>query len=171
MVLDRLQRLADGLVALSAFVGTAGLIFVMGVIVVDVIGRNAGMPLYGAQDMVTMTMVLIVFGGMALCERTNGHIAVDIFQPYFSDRLNRIIDVAAALLGAAIFFMIAIAVWRSAALSQLLNLSTNLLRLPIAWFQHGLVALSTVTACALSLRAVSTILRGAPPAPWPEADA
>lgn len=171
MILDRLQRLTDGLIALSAFVGTAGLIVVTGVIVADVVGRNIGLPLYGAQDMVTMIMVLIVFGGMALCDRTGGHIAVDIFQPCLPDGLNRAIDIAAALLGAVIFVMIAVAVWRSAALSQMLNLSTNLIRLPIAWFQYALVALSLVTALALSLRAVTTLLRGAPPAPWagPEA--
>ncbi|WP_368074615.1 TRAP transporter small permease [Alloyangia pacifica] len=57
----------DGLISLSAFLGTLGLLFVVGVIVVDVIGRNFGMPLYGAQDLVIMTMVIIVFGGMALC--------------------------------------------------------------------------------------------------------
>lgn len=72
MVLDRLARLTDGLMTLSAFVGPAGLIFVTGVIVADVVGRNMGLPLYGAQDLVTMTMVLIVFRGMALCDRTGG---------------------------------------------------------------------------------------------------
>lgn len=171
MVLDRLARLTDGLIALSAFIGTAGLIFVTGVIVADVVGRNMGLPLYGAQDLVTMTMVLIVFGGMALCDRTGGHIAVDILQPWFSDRLNRAIDILAALLGAAVFAMIALAVWRSAALSQMLNLSTNLLRLPVAWFQYALVGLSLVSALALTLRAVITLLRGAPPAPWPGPEA
>lgn len=171
MILERLQRLADALIALSAFVGTAGLIFVTGVIVADVVGRNMGLPLYGAQDLVTMTMVLIVFGGMALCDRTGGHIAVDIFQPWFSDNANRVIDILAALLGAAIFVMIAVAVWRSAALSQMLNLSTNLLRLPVAWFQYALVALSMISALALSLRAAAILLRKAPPAPWPGPEA
>lgn len=71
------------------------------------------------------------------------------------------------MLGAAIFATIALTVWRSAALSQMLNLSTNLLRLPIAWFQCALVGLSLVGALALTLRGIITLLRGAPPAPWP----
>lgn len=159
-----LMRWTDRLIGLSAFIGTAGLMFVVGVILVDVVGRNFGRPLYGSQDMVTMTMVLIVFGGMALCDRLDGHIVVDIFETAFSDRLNRVIDVASALLGALIFALIAWAVWNSAQLSEMLNLSTNLLRLPLAWFQYTLVAFSTVALLALALRA-ALLLSGAPRKP------
>lgn len=159
-----LMRWTDRLIGLSAFIGTAGLLFVVGVILVDVVGRNFGRPLYGSQDMVTMTMVLIVFGGMALCDRLDGHIVVDIFETAFSDRLNRVIDVASALLGALIFALIAWAVWNSAQLSEMLNLSTNLLRLPLAWFQYTLVAFSTVALLALALRA-ALLLSGAPRKP------
>lgn len=159
-----LQKTADGLISLSAFLGTLGLLFVVGVIVVDVIGRNFGMPLYGAQDLVIMTMVIIVFGGMALCARDDGHIVVDIFEPHLSPRLNRAIDVAAGLLGAVIFVLIAYTVFKSAQLSQMLNLSTNLLRLPMAWFQYALCALSLVAALALVMRAACAAL-GIRPAP------
>lgn len=156
-----LTRWTDRLIGLSAFVGTAGLLFVVGVILVDVIGRNFGSPLYGAQDMVTMTMVLIVFGGMALCDRLDGHIVVDIFEGSFPEWLNRVIDIASALLGAVIFALIAWAIWNSAQLSQMLNLSTNLLRLPLAWFQYAVVAFSGVTVLALLMRA-GLLLAGAP---------
>ena len=62
-----LHKFAEGLIRLSAIIGTLGLLFVVAVIVVDVVGRNFGAPLYGAQDLVMMTMVIVVFGGMALC--------------------------------------------------------------------------------------------------------
>lgn len=159
--MEALTRWTDRLIGLSAFVGTAGLLFVVGVILVDVIGRNFGSPLYGAQDMVTMTMVLIVFGGMALCDRLDGHIVVDIFEGSFPEWLNRAIDIASALLGALIFALIAWAIWNSAQLSQMLNLSTNLLRLPLAWFQYAVVAFSGVTVLALLMRA-GLLLAGAP---------
>lgn len=153
-----LHKTADRLISLSAFLGTLGLLLVVGVIVADVAGRNFGMPLYGAQDIVIMTMVIIVFGGMALCGRDNGHIVVDIFEPHFSPRLNRLIDVAAALLGVTVFVLIAYAVFQSAQLSRMLNLATNLLRLPTAWFQLALCALSLVAALAMLLRAVTAAL-------------
>ncbi|WP_108502631.1 TRAP transporter small permease [Paracoccus indicus] len=156
-----LQRWTDRLISLSTFIGTAGLLVVVGVILVDVIGRNFGRPLYGAQDMVTMTMVLIIFGGMALCDRMDGHIVVDIFEGAFPEGLNRAIDIGSALLGAVIFALIAWAVWNSAQLSQMLNLSTNLLRLPLAWFQYALVVFSGVTVLTLLMRA-ALLLSGAP---------
>lgn len=168
MMLTRLQNWTDRLISLSAFVGTAGLLFVVGVIIVDVVGRNFGRPLYGAQDMVTMTMVLIVFGGMALCDRLDGHIVVDIFEGTFSETLNRVIDIVSALLGAVIFALIAWTIYNSAQLSQMLNLSTNLLRLPLAWFQYALGAFSLVTVLALLMRALLLLSGGSRKAPAPE---
>jgi TRAP-type C4-dicarboxylate transport system permease small subunit len=129
------------------------------VILVDVIGRNFGQPLYGSQDLITMTMVLVVFGGMALCDRNDGHIVVDIFEPAFSPLLNRVIDIFSGLLGTVIFVLIAYTVFESAQISQMLNLSTNLLRLPTAWFQYALCGLSIIGAATMLLRSVSLLLR------------
>ncbi|NIY96042.1 TRAP transporter small permease [Salipiger sp. HF18] len=158
MMLGRVHWLSDRLIGLSAIVGTLGLLFVVAVIVIDVVGRNFGAPLYGSQDLITMTMVIIVFGGMSLCDRDGGHIVVDIFENTFSPRLNRVIDVVAALLGAVIFVLIAWTVWQSAQLSVLLNLATNLLRLPTAWFQYALCVFSLITALGMLLRALSLML-------------
>jgi TRAP-type C4-dicarboxylate transport system permease small subunit len=158
--LDTLRTLADRLIGLSATIGAIGLIVEVIFILVDVVGRAFGHPLYGSQDIVTMSMVILVFGGMALCDRQGGHIAVDIFEPRFSPRFNRFIDIVVALMGAVIFVFIAWAVWDSAKLSQMLNLSTNLLRLPKAWFQWALCGFSLLAAAGLLLRAVELAATG-----------
>ena len=150
--------MADGLIGLSAAVGTIGLVAEVGVILVDVIGRGFGQPLYGSQDLITMVMVLLVFGGMALCDRGGGHVAVDLFERYYPAAMNRVIDIAAALIGAAIFVALAWAVWESSRLSLMLNLSTNLLNLPKAWFQWALCLFALVTAFAMALRALELAL-------------
>ncbi|GGE43050.1 hypothetical protein GCM10011517_08380 [Actibacterium pelagium] len=106
-----------------------------------------------------MGMAILVFGGMALCDRQGGHIAVDLLEPRYPARLNRIIDIVAALTGAVIFVMIAYTVHESAKLSQMLNISTNLLRLPRAWFQWGVSVLSIVTALGMALRALELALK------------
>jgi TRAP-type C4-dicarboxylate transport system permease small subunit len=93
-----------------------------------------------------MTMVIVVFGGMALCDKLGGHISVDIFEKVFPTRVLWIGDVIAPLLGAVIFFCIAWTVWESAALSRMLNLATNIIYLPKAWFQYVVVVMSIVTA-------------------------
>ena len=154
-----LRRAADALTRLAAAIGALALLVEVVVILVDVAGRAFGHPLFGSQDLVTMAMVILVFGGMALCDRTGGHIAVDLLEPRFSPSLNRAIDVASALLGALIFVFIAWAVWESAKLSQMLNLSTNLLRLPKAWFQWALIAFALLAALGMALRAAELALR------------
>ncbi|MEZ5811846.1 MAG: TRAP transporter small permease [Rhizobiaceae bacterium] len=149
-----LRRLADGLTGLSAIIGSAGLLLEAVIILVDVVGRAFGKPLFGSQDLVTMTMVFVVFGGMAICDRRGGHIAIDVFERGFPAGFNRFIDIASALLGAIIFAMIAWTIVESAKLSVMLNLSTNLLNLPKAWFQWALSGFALVTAFGMALRAV-----------------
>jgi len=155
-----MRKLADWLISLSAVFGTLGLLVEVGVILVDVIGRALGAPLFGSQDLITMTMVILVFGGMALCDRSGGHIAVDLLERKYPDWLNRTADILWALIGALIFVLLAWAVHDSAKLSVMLNLSTNLLRLPKVWFQDALSIFALVTAFAMLLRALELTLSG-----------
>jgi TRAP-type C4-dicarboxylate transport system permease small subunit len=157
-MLRQLRTWADRLIGLSANIGGLGLLVEVCVILTDVIGRAFGYPLYGSQDMIMMAMVILVFGGMAMCDREGGHIAVDLLEPKYPNWLNRSIDIFAAVLGAVIFAFITYAIIESSKLSVMLNLSTNLLRLPKAWFQWGLASLSILTAFAMLLRAVELTL-------------
>lgn len=159
-MLAQLRSLADRLIGLSATIGAVGLLVEVTVILIDVVGRAFGSPLYGSQDVIMMAMVILVFGGMAMCDREGGHIAVDLFQPRYPAWLNRGIDIFSAFLGAVIFAFIAYAIIDSAKLSVMLNLSTNLLRLPKAWFQWGLAGLSVLTALGMLLRSIELTLSG-----------
>lgn len=155
-----LRKVADGLIGLSASIGALALLLIMGVIIVDVIGRGFGAPLYGGHDIVTMAMVVVVFGAMALCDRKGGHITVDLLERRFSDGFNRAVDIIFALAGAVIFAALAWATYDSAKISVMLNLSTNLLNLPKVWFQHALSAFCVVTAFGLAVRALELGLSG-----------
>lgn len=159
-MLLRLRNVADGLIGLSAALGAAALVVEVAVILVDVVGRAFGHPMFGSQDLIMMTMTILVFGGMALCDRRGGHIAVDLFEAKFPDWFNRAVDILSALLGALIFGFIAWAIWDSAKLSQMLNLSTNLLRLPKFWFQWAVCGFSALTAISMFLRALDLTLSG-----------
>lgn len=155
-----MRSIADRLIGLSANLGIAGIFVEVTVILIDVIGRAFGAPLFGSQDIETMAMLVVVFGGMALCDRQGGHIAVDLLEHRFPGWLNRGIDIGAALLGAVIFVMIAWTVAESAKLSLMLNLSTNLLQLPKAWFQWALCGFALLTAAGMALRAAELTLSG-----------
>jgi len=155
-----LRTIADRLIGLSVALAALALIAEVGVILTDVIGRGAGKPLYGSQDLITMVMVILVFGAMALCDRRGGHIAVDLAERFYPHWMNRAIDVISAVTGAVIFLGLAWAVADSARLSVMLHLSTNLLHLQKAWFQYALIALSVVTGLAMLLRAVELSFTG-----------
>ncbi len=159
-MLSTLRTVTDRLIGLSAWLGTVALLFVVATVLVDVVGRSFGKPLYGSQDLSTMAFVVVVFGGMALCDKMGGHISVDLFERYFSRRLNLLIDIAIDLLGSVIFLTMGYAVIKSAQLSTMLNLRTNLLGLPLAWVQLLLAGLVLVTGLALLLRAVEFVLAG-----------
>lgn len=159
-MLARLWPWADRLIGLSAFFGTACLMLQVVVILIDVVGRYFGSPLTGARDITQMSMAIVVFGGMALCDRVGGHISVDVFENYLSAALIRLSDILSPLLGAVIFFGFAWTVWESAALSRMLNLATNIIYLPKAWFQYAVVVMSVITGLAMLLRAAEAAISG-----------
>lgn len=155
-----LRRAADGLIGLAAAIASLALILIVGIVLWDVVGRAFGAPLRAAQDVSTMAMVLVVFGAMALCDRRGGHVAVDVLERRFPPALNRAIDIAVALAGFVIFLAIARAVLESARISLMLNLATNLVHLPKAWFQWALAGFSVLAALGLVLRAAELALAG-----------
>lgn len=160
LVLTTTRTIADRLINLSAAIGSFALIAEIIIILIDVVGRVVGAPLFGSQDLITMIMVFAVFGGMAVCDRQGGHIGIDILEHLFPPALNKFIDIFSALLGTVIFVAIAWTVYESAKLSLLLNLSTNLLQLPKAYFQWALCGFSIMTALGMLLRAVELTLLG-----------
>ena len=153
-----LRSVVDRLIGLSNILGSVALALVTIVILIDVIGRYFGAPLRGAQDIGQMGMVIIVFGGMAYCGRHGGHIAIDIVENAFPPRMNRVIDICVAFLGAVLFGAIAWKVIQSAQLSLTLNLATNIIQLPKAWFQWALAGFSILTALGMFLRGLELIL-------------
>ena len=162
-MLRTLDNIAGRVIALSAILGTLGLIAEVVVILIDVTGRYFGAPLTGAQDITQMSMLVLVFGGMALCDRQGGHIAVDVFERAFPGWLIRLGDLAAALVGAAIFAGIAYNMWFSARMSVMLHQATNIIYLPFAWFKYYIVVTSAIAAFGMAVRALLLMTGGRVP--------
>ncbi len=152
---------ADRLICLSAAIGAIGLATQLVVIVADVILREVHKPIYGGNEIVTMSMVVVVFGAMAICDRSGGHISVDLLERFMPSWLNRTVDVLSALLGAAIFLTLAWALYDLVQLTVMLRQdSTNLLALPKDWFQWSMVGFAILTALGMLLRAVELAFAG-----------
>ena len=154
-MLRQVERAVDGLVTLSAVSGAVALIVIVVTVLADVVGRYFGSPLYGAQDIVQMAAVFVVFGGTAFCERRGGHIQVDLFERAFSGRVNRALLVVGCVVGAVVFALIAWQMWEASKLARLLNMATNILSLPRAPFQYAVAVLSAVTSVALAAKAAA----------------
>lgn len=153
-------KIVDRLIDLAAALGALALAAIMVVIVVDVIGRYFGAPLYGAQDLVQMAAVFVVFAGMAYCDRRGGHVSVDILASYFSQRLNFLLTLLGHAVGAVIFALIAWYVWEASILANMLNLATNILQLPRAPFQYAVVAFCSLTSLAMVVRIIALLVEG-----------
>ncbi|GGD20390.1 TRAP transporter small permease [Sinisalibacter lacisalsi] len=159
-----LNKGADGLISLSALVGTLGLLAEVVVILTDVVGRYFGVPLTGAQDLSQMAMVIVVFGGMALCDKVGGHISVDLFESSMPTWANRLGDILSTLLGALIFLGIA---WTTyASIAQMrgygIILKTNIIALPFDWFKGAIIVMSLITALGMILRAIGLVFTPRP---------
>lgn len=153
-MLNLARRVVDRLVDAAAAVAALALVVLMVVVVVDVIGRFFGSPLRGAQDIVKMAFIFIVFGGMAFCDRIGGHVAVDLLEDKFPKTLNFWFSVFAALVGAVIFALIAWQVWEASKISIMLNSATNILKLPRVPFQYCIIAFAVLTSASMALRAL-----------------
>lgn len=159
-MLKHLIKLADKLIGLSAFIGSIALVIEVVIILADVIGRAFNAPLVGAQDISQMSMLILVFGAMAVCDKTGGHIAVDVFEAAFPKWLNHSIDIFSALIGAVIFFCIAWAIYESSKISQMLHLATNIIYLPKVYFQWIVSGFSLITAFAMLMRGIGLAVYG-----------
>lgn len=156
-MLSCLRKVADYMITWSATIGSIGLFFEVALILLDVVARFFGAPLLGAQDLSQMAMTIVVFGGMALCDKLGGHIAVDIFEPIFPPWLNHLADVISAFLGALIFACLAWAIYESSKISEMLHLATNIIGLPKNYFQWIISIFSTITAGAMLLRGIELV--------------
>ncbi len=99
--------------SLLAVLGAAAVVFLTGLIVVQVVFRYVfGAPIFGVEDIVRMALAVVVAGSIAYGARHGAHVSVDILQQIASRRLLKYTDVAVKFGGAAIVGLTAVALWQ-----------------------------------------------------------
>lgn len=101
-VLDRLVRWL-GLIA-----GGIMVLLALGTVVAAMMRYIFNTPLGGAGEIQGMTLVVIIFLGVAYCGRTGGHVAVDLFTDMLGPRVTRWTDMLVKALACAAFVILAI---------------------------------------------------------------
>ena len=154
------DKIVDRLASLSAIVSVAALVFGTSVILVDIIGRIFGMPLSGSSDLIESSFVLIVFGGLPLCDRNGGNVAVDLLENTFSLRANHLFLIFANVIGVVLFTLMSWQMWQATEISRLLNSTTNMLNIPKVPFQYAATAFCAFVALGMVMRIIQMIRLG-----------
>jgi len=152
----------DRAVRLLALAGGIVLILMVALTVVDVFMRKfLNAPIFGAQDLSMMLLILVVFFGMAYCARIGGHVAVDLISNA-NPKLLRVTDITVNLLGA---FVIGALCWRAAieTYRDFVGVrATNMLPIPYWPFEAAITLCSGLFALVLLYNAYRAI-SGQPP--------
>ncbi|SEB65094.1 TRAP-type C4-dicarboxylate transport system, small permease component [Nitratireductor aquibiodomus] len=100
------DRLADGF----GLLGGIAILFLAGLVFCDVVGRTFGVPIFGARDIMVMTLAVIAASGFASGATQGVHIAIDALQHVLPPWLRRGQLLLADLISLTI---LAILSWRS----------------------------------------------------------
>ena len=98
-----LHRIAGGIVAAQDWIAAAALMAMMLVVVGDIAQRNLfGHPLRGSYDLVSFSLLVMVFFGIGRVILKGGEIAIDLVDPLVGPRGVRVLTVCAAVLSVAV---------------------------------------------------------------------
>jgi TRAP-type C4-dicarboxylate transport system permease small subunit len=103
-----IEKAVGGCVGLLAYLGGIVLLGLMVLTVVAVVlryGFNA--PILGAQDVSELSLVLVVFLGLAYCGWTGGHVAVDLIGAVLKPGALRWTDTAIRVVCGVLFAFVA----------------------------------------------------------------
>ena len=120
----------------------------------DVLGRNFLFgPVPGATELTELGLVAVTFLLYPMIAFRQSHITVDLFDHVMSPLVRRILDIAANLLGAAVFAGIASQLWKQAARVTQYGDVTAYLRLPLGPVIYVMAVLSALTVLGFLLAA------------------
>ena len=149
--------------AVAALGILAGLIaaFMMGVTVVDVVGRNVfNAPVFGAFELTELSMVSIVFLALPFVTWTRTHLSVSVFYGLFPSRLQSAVTAVGDLVFALVCGLVS---WRAFLYSERLfrvRETTLELHIPRGVIPMGVSIALALTAVLFLLLALRALLRG-----------
>ncbi|MEM7614304.1 MAG: TRAP transporter small permease subunit [Pseudomonadota bacterium] len=122
---DRVERGVERLAAGFAILGGLGLIFATLVTCLSILlkltrrtldataGEAAGWirPILGEEELVAYGVGLALFSALPWVMIRRGHIKIDLFEPLFGDRLNRLLDLLGDIALALIAYLIMTRQW------------------------------------------------------------
>ena len=116
-----------------AAVGCLAIVAMALVTVADVVGRQFGLPVPGAYDIVRLLGAVAIFCALPLTKAVKGHIAIEYFFQLLARPGRALVDSLIRLLLAALFVFLAVELVRQGVIFRLGGECTPTLRLPVFW--------------------------------------
>ncbi len=108
-VRDALQR---SLATACSITGGTALLLLLGITVAEVVARYLiGVSLLGAEDLVTMSLTVLVAAAVVCAAQEGGHVSVELAGRFDGGRARRAADAVARLLGAGATAIAALALF------------------------------------------------------------
>jgi len=135
-----LQRVLGALAAVILFA-------MMMLTAVDVIGRYLfSRPVNGGFEVTEILLAALIYCGLPLVSARREHIVIDTFDPFFSPRFKRALDVIAEILCTIAFGGTAVLIFQRAERIASYGDTTSVLKLPLAPFAYIVAVMIAITA-------------------------
>ena len=110
---NRLRHvLQRGLTTAFSITGGTALLLLLGITVAEVVARHViGISLLGAEDLVTMSLTVLVAAAVVCAAQEGGHVSVNLIGRFDAGRAGRAADAIARLLGAGATAVAALALF------------------------------------------------------------
>ena len=129
-------------------VTAAAVLFVMMMLTaVDVVGRYVfNRPINGGFEVTELMLAVLIYCGLPLVSARREHIVIDTFDPLFSRRFKRGLDIAAEVVCAAAFAGLAVLIFLRGRRIADYGDTTSVLRIPLAPVVYLMAAMIMITA-------------------------
>jgi TRAP-type C4-dicarboxylate transport system permease small subunit len=127
-----------------AIAAGAAMVGIALLIVINVLLRYfTGKAILGAEEIVQLTMVPVIFLAIAYCGQIGGHISVDIFESVLPRGFWRIVDPIVKIVGAITFAAMCWQAIQSGMMAGEFSETTNIRRIPLQpiWYMLAFGAL------------------------------
>lgn len=113
---------------------------------VDVVGRYLfGAPIFGASEMISTMLALVIFAGLGVANARDKHVVVELFDARIRAVSPRVYDVAVQGMSLVVMCLIVYVLFDAALHAAEVNSVTIVLEWPLAWIFGSVAALAALS--------------------------
>lgn len=129
---NSLQRFLGWTVKVLEIIAGVMLVIMMALTLVDVIGRYVfSAPIFGASEMISMLLVVVIFAGLGICNARDEHIVVELFDDRFRQLSPKFYHAIIQMLSIITMLLIAWVLFEQALESYHYDSRTEVLNFPL----------------------------------------